>query len=194
MIVIGVVGKIGSGKDELVQMLERRCGVPILSTGDIARELAEEQGIEKSRANLHEISEQAIEEHGKGFFIRQLIQKIENNDWQAASITGIRLPQDPDLLREHFGEDFLLVHVQVSNPHVRFERLKRRDDPRDPQTYADFLWQGQEEEGMFHVSEALAKADLTLSNDGSLGEFQQSIQAQLIEGRLAEELDCTQPE
>lgn len=190
MKIIGVIGRIGSGKDELAKELKRRCGIPLLSTGDIARELAEEQGIDKSRANLHEISRQAIDEHGKGFFIKQLIRKIEAEDWQAASITGIRLPHDPDMLREHFGEDFLLIHVQVSDPNVRFERVKRRADPRDPQTYAEFLQQEQEEEQRFHLSETLKKANMTLHNDGSLEDFHREIQTKLVEDRLADELNC----
>ncbi len=190
MKVIGVAGRIGSGKDELVKTLERRCGIPTFSTGDIARKLAEERGMEISRANLHEISQQVIEEHEKGFFIRQLIRKIEAQKLQAASITGIRLPDDPDLLREHFGKDFSLVGVRVSDPHMRFERIKQRNDMRDPQSFGEFFRQDQEEEQLFHLSETLKKADLTLYNDGSLEEFHQAIQTRLIEEQLEKEGNC----
>jgi dephospho-CoA kinase len=45
MKVIGVVGLNGSGKDELVDYLHQRCGIPVLSAGDIARDIAAEEGV-----------------------------------------------------------------------------------------------------------------------------------------------------
>jgi dephospho-CoA kinase len=190
MKIIGVVGKIGSGKDELAQTLKRRCGIPILSPGDIARHLAEEQGIEKSRSNLHELSQRAIEHHGKDYFIKQIIEEIESQDWQAVSITGIRQPLDHDLLRDNFGEDFILIRVEVNDPILRFKRLLQRNRPRDPQSYAEFLQQEREEESEFHLSRTLEEADLILKNNGSLEEFHRSIQKHVINPLLSNELDC----
>ena len=40
MRIIGVVGKNGSGKDEVLKYLRIRYSVPFLSTGDIVREMA----------------------------------------------------------------------------------------------------------------------------------------------------------
>jgi len=190
MIVIGVVGRIGSGKDELTKVLNRACEVPILSVGDIARELAYEQGLEANRENLHRISRQAFEEHGRDYFIEQVIERIEAEGWESVSITGIRTPRDVKLLRERFGRNFLLVHVEVSDETLRYERLKKRDRPRDPETFYEFRIQEQEEELLFNLSETLEMADLTLNNDGSLEDFHQLVVKELIEGRLADELDC----
>jgi len=46
MKVIGAVGDIGSGKDEVLKYLRDRYGVPYLSTGDIVRRMAQEDGVE----------------------------------------------------------------------------------------------------------------------------------------------------
>ena len=40
--VIGTVGKIGSGKDEILKYLQARYSIPYISTGDIVRRMANE--------------------------------------------------------------------------------------------------------------------------------------------------------
>lgn len=190
MIVIGIVGKIGSGKDELAKVLSRSCGVPALSVGDVAREAAYEQNIEPNRENLHRISRQLIDEHGRDYFIEQIIRKIETEGLKSITITGIRTPRDAERLRQRFGRDFLLIHVDVSDETLRYARLKKRKRLRDPETFSEFRIQEQEEELLFNLSETLDMADLTLRNDGSLDDFYQLVHEELIEGRLADELDC----
>ena len=55
--VIGVVGKIGSGKDEVLKYLKAKYGIPYLSTGDLVRDLAAKDGVKPTRENLEIISE-----------------------------------------------------------------------------------------------------------------------------------------
>jgi len=184
--VIGTVGRNASGKNALVQYLHRRCGIPVVEAGDIARDMARKKGIEPTRENLHRISQQAIEEHGRDFFMERLIERIEESDWDVVGIAGIRTPADIRTLRERFGEDLLLVHVEVGDPSLRFRRTQARDDPRDPDTYQQFLQQDREEEEMFHLGEAIELADLTVENDGTLEEFHDRIEERIIKPELAE--------
>ena len=50
--VIAAVGKNASGKDYFLEFISKEFGVPMLSVGDVARELAEAEGLEKTRDNL----------------------------------------------------------------------------------------------------------------------------------------------
>jgi dephospho-CoA kinase len=84
----------------------------------------------------------------------------------------------------------LLVYVKVGDPALRFERTQDRDSARDPDSYQAFLRQDQEEENLFHIGEAIDEADLTISNDASLEEFHERIEKALLEGALADELEC----
>jgi Ni2+-binding GTPase involved in maturation of urease and hydrogenase len=43
MKVIGVVGRNGSGKDELLNYLHDRCGIKVLSMGDVVRDIAKSE-------------------------------------------------------------------------------------------------------------------------------------------------------
>ena len=190
MIVIGAMGLNGSGKDTLIDRLCRRCDVHKLSVGDIARQIAEEQQIEPTRENLHHIWQQAMAEHGKDYFMRRVIEIIEQNRWQATGVSGIRTPEDVDITRHHFGDDLLLVHVRVNDARLRYQRLLERDRPRDPDTFEVFTQQEREEEEQFHVREALRQADLVINNYRSLEDFYQAIDYLLIEGLVSEEVEC----
>jgi len=190
MKVIGIVGLNGSGKDELVDYLHQRCGVPMLSAGDIVREIAKEESIARTRANLHEISQEYMTQYGKGYFMKRLIEKIEEREWEAVAISGIRTPADVETLRAHFGEDLVVVHVEVTDSFVRYQRVKRRGKLRDPETYEDFLRQDATEEEMFHVSETIQHADMTINNDGTLEAFHRRIEESLVQEMLSVEIAC----
>jgi dephospho-CoA kinase len=185
MDVIGAVGLNGAGKDELVDYLHRRCGIPVLTVGDVPREIAEEEGVEPTRDNLREIAERYMAQYGEDFFIQRLIKRIEEKEWKAVGISGIRTPTDAQALREHFGQDLLLVHVEVTDPYIRYQRTKRRGKARDPDAYKEFKQQDKAEEEMFRISETIEQADLTINNDVSLETFHQRIEETIVQQELS---------
>jgi len=188
--VIAAVGRNGSGKDELADYVHRRCGVPILASGDVARKKARERGIEPTRSNLHRLSRQAMAQHGEDFFMQRLIDEIEAHNWPAVAISGVRTPADVETLRARFGQDLCVVHVQVGDPEVRYRRMQARDAPRDPETYQAFLRQEREEEEMFSIGETIRRADVTVENDATLDLFYRQIEKAIIQPVLANEIDC----
>jgi len=190
MRVIAAVGRNASGKDELADYVHRRCDVPVLASGDVARDIAQEQGIAPTRDNLHRLSRQAMAEHGEDFFMQCLIDQIEAHDWPAVVISGVRTPADIRTLRAHFGPDLLVVHVAVDDPKERYRRMQARDAPRDPESYEAFLRQEREEEDMFSVSQAIRRADVTVENDTTLEAFYRRIEETIIRPVLADEVGC----
>jgi dephospho-CoA kinase len=183
MVVIGLVGLDGSGKDEMAAYLSRKCAVPAVSAGDVARRIAERESRPPTGANLREISERCIRGYGKDFFMTSLIEWIEQEGWTIALINGIRTPADVATLRERFGSDFYLVHIRVGDAALRFERVRRRGELRDPDEYEEFLEGDRAEEEAFRVSETIKKADLTVGNDSTLEAFHREIDGKII-GRL----------
>ena len=175
MKVIGAVGQNGSGKDEVTKHVHRRYGAPLLSSGDMVREIAAEAGLEPTRANLQAISEQYFHRFGQGHFMRLIAQRIRRNAWELAAISGIRSLEDVTILRKAFGEDFVLIHVSVTDPHVRYGRMRQRGEERDPHKYDEFIRQDDAEEGLFHIGEACARADYSLDNDGTLDDLHRAL-------------------
>jgi dephospho-CoA kinase len=173
--VIGVVGDIGSGKDAVLKYLNSKYGIPYLSTGDIVRQIAEREGVEATRENLETISRQCFQDMGKGCFVKMAASEIINRGWSIAGISGVRSPDDVEVMKDMFGKNFVLIRVDIKDPRLRFERLRRRNEERDPQTYEDFLLQDSREELTFKISNAERMADYTLSNDGPLQDLHRHI-------------------
>jgi dephospho-CoA kinase len=179
MKVIGAVGRSGSGKDTLVNYLGAKCGIPTFSTGDIIRKIAEIEDLPQTRETLQQLSQQYMEEYGSDYFIRRLIREIEGIYEDTVGITGIRRPEEIDALRKRFS-NVLIVHVAVDTPLRRFSRLQDRSEPRDPEHYEVFLKQEQEEEQLFHISETVERADISIDNSGTVEEFHRKIDASLV--------------
>lgn len=145
MKIIGTVGRNGAGKDAVIEYLQERCGMPTLSIGGIARDIAAERGIQPTRENLHGISQEYWDKYSKDFFTQKVVDRLATEAWDVVAISGIRTPEDVSVLRKHFGGDFLLACVQVSDSETRYERLQQRDEMRDPDTFDEFLRQDRAE-------------------------------------------------
>jgi dephospho-CoA kinase len=180
--VIGAIGLNGSGKDEVLKYLRVKHSVPFFSTGDMVREIAAKEGLEPTRENLGKISERYFRELGKGCFVRLLADKIRQADWKIVGISGIRSLDDVTILKSIFGKEFILIRVYVSNPQIRYERMTRRGEGRDPHSYEQFLQQEKAEDELFSVQEAERLADYSVSNDSDLNGLHQEIE-KLISGK-----------
>jgi len=173
--IIGTIGQNGSGKDEVLIYLRTKHGVPFLSTGDMVREIATGEGLEPTRENLGKISDRYFHGFGKGYFVRLLADKIQHTGWKVAGISGIRSLNDVSILKGIFGRDFILIHVYISDPHVRYSRMTRRHEERDPHSYEELLRQDRAEEELFSTKEAARLADYSISNDGTLDDLHREI-------------------
>jgi len=182
MKVIGVIGQNGSGKDEVLKYLRTKYNVPFLSTGDMVREIAAQEGKEPTRENLQEISQRYFREFGRGCFVKLAAENIQRNGWSIGGITGIRSLDDVNVLRNIFGKDFILINVYVSNPEIRYHRMFQRGEDRDPHTYEQFLCQDAAEEELFHIQSSVKDADYAISNDGALNDLHSEID-RLITGQ-----------
>ncbi len=175
MKVIGAVGQNGSGKDEVLKYLKAACGIPFFSTGDMVRQIATEEGLEATRDNLRAISERWFRERGEGCFVRLLAERIKREENQTVGISGIRSLADATILRESFGDDFVLIRVAMADSKQRYERMVARGEERDPHSYEQFLALDRKEEALFHVEEAGRQAQYTIGNDGTLEDLHRAI-------------------
>lgn len=172
--VVGVVGRNGSGKDEVVKRLNAKFGVPVTSTGDITREIAKKAGIEPNRENLNNISKEYWSKYGREFYPGRIAKKIIENEWKIAGWTGIRPPSDVKIIKEFLGENFILINIETDT-QLRFERLAKRAEERDAKKYEDFMKQEKSENEIFQLDETVSMANLTIKNNGSLDDLHKEI-------------------
>jgi len=157
--IIAAVGKNASGKDYFLEFISREFGIPLLSIGDVVRELAEEEGLEKTRDNLHKISAKYMGLYGQDYFPKRLIEKIKSMNTENVLVSGIRPPSDVEKFKEAFGEDFFLVAIIVESDRQRYERTRARGTARDNVTFEQFLELDKHEEELFNTSKTIEMAD-----------------------------------
>lgn len=174
--IIAAVGKNASGKDYFLEFISKEFGVPMLSIGDVVRDLAEAEGLEKTRDNLHQISKKYMSTYGQDFFPKKLIEKIKTMDSQTVLVSGIRPPSDVEVFREAFGDDFFLVAIVVDSDRTRWERTVARGTARDKVTFEEFIELDKHEEEIFHTSVTMSMADYSFHR----GDFSDEVYHEMI--------------
>jgi dephospho-CoA kinase len=177
MRLIGVVGLPGSGKGEF-----SRCagelGIPVLVMGDVIRRVAAERGLAPEDGVLGRISGELREVHGRGAIARLMLPAIRDLAAPVVLIDGIRSDAEVDEFRRAFP-GFVLVGVR-SSFETRWRRLRgrgRSDDLAD----AGALHRRDERELGWGLGTALAGAERSIVNEGSLEAYCADVRALLVE-------------
>ena len=171
MKVIAAVGKNGSGKDFFLEYIRDKYGIPMVSIGDIARELAAGDGLELTRENLHKTSQKYMGQYGQTFFPEKIAEKVLASGAAVYLISGIRPPSDVQFFKDKFGADFLLVDIAVSDDEVRYARMLARGSARDGTSAERLRELDAAEEAKFNTSVSEKMADVAILNDGGKEEF-----------------------
>jgi dephospho-CoA kinase len=130
-IVIGVAGRIGSGKSTIAHLLERELGFQYFR---YSLELASWFDVDPDdKTRLQEVGAEVMAGEGQQQLNLRLIRHIGSG--RNAAVDGLRHPIDFDSLQNAFGKRFFLLFVETDS-RTRFERmqLKKRFE-----TYDEFL-------------------------------------------------------
>lgn len=127
-IVIGVAGRIGSGKTVIAHHIQRKFGFEYLRYSIVLADWHSTHP--ESKTQLQEIGWQVMSSAGQRELNSRLIARIT----QAANyvVDGLRHPIDFESLKTHFESNFYLVFVDTPT-EIRFQRLRGRYA-----TFADF--------------------------------------------------------
>ena len=179
--VIGIVGMPGSGKSIAAQVA-RSEGLPVVSMGDVVREMAALQGVPLSPENLGIIMIKIREEGGEDVVARKCMPKIDANNSDVVVVEGVRSLAEIKTFKEGYP-DFVLIGVYAS-PKTRLKRLTMRGREDDPKTISHFI-ERDERELQVGVGAALALADYMIVNEGKIEEFKAKVKEVL--GRIINE-------
>jgi dephospho-CoA kinase len=185
--VIGFVGLIGSGKDEAANYFHDRHGYHVIATGDLVRNIADLEGLEPSRDNLHDISQRYAEAAGRDFLAKKIIQEIEAGNADKVVINSVHTLADVDALRQHYDDKFTLLHIDTSDPRKRFERVHTRTADHDPNSWDEFRELEKDEDKLFDLWEVISQADVTIPNDGSVEQLRNRLEKLMLERQIAHE-------
>ncbi len=129
-VVVGIIGKIRSGKSSLSRGLSEKLSWPFVSFGDEVRSVARQRGLDPSRETLQEIGEELVATSAQEF-CEAVIAQAEWQPGQSLVIDGIRHLKIVEILRDLVRPSVLrLVYVKTAD-HVREGRLA--DELKDRQ-------------------------------------------------------------
>ena len=127
--IIGVAGRNGAGKGEVIKLLEAK-GFVAMSLSDVIRDVLRAQGLEESRERMIEAGRVLRAEGGPSVLGERMLAKMDPAGDYA--VDSVRHPAEVEPLRGD-GRPFLLLWVDA-NESVRFDRMRARGRVGDPET------------------------------------------------------------
>ncbi|MCL0078972.1 AAA family ATPase [Dehalococcoidia bacterium] len=165
MKVVAIVGMSGSGKSEVARSFEEK-GFERIRFGDLTDREVLRRGLELNEENERYVRERLREEHGMAAYAKLNLPAIDAALQRSnVVVDGLYSWEEYKLLKEHYGEDFLVVTV-YSSPGARQERLSQR--PIRPLTVAESVSRDFAEIENLGKGGPIAMADFTLINESSL--------------------------
>ena len=172
---IGLTGPNAAGKGEIAARLGQR-GFLYHSLSDVLRDELGRRGVPPTRENLIAVGNELRAQRGAGVLAEMIVPRLGGRD----VVDSIRNPKEVDVLRRL--PRFVLVGVDAAM-EVRFARAMARGRPGDGPTFEEFRAKEAVENSSDAARQQLAAtfrlADLTLSNDGSLADLEQRVEALL---------------
>jgi len=171
MKVIGVVGLPASGKGEFSK-IAADAGIPVIVMGDMIRAAVLKAGLEPTDANFGATANRLRAEGGMDAIAALCVPEIMVQTTPLVLVDGIRGDAEVRLFRKHFS-GFTLIRID-SSFEKRLDRIRARGRS-DDFVQAESLRNRDEREIGWGLGNALAEADISISNEGSLGDFSAAV-------------------
>jgi len=167
--VIGIVGLTGSGKTEVAKVASK-LDIPCVRMGDVIWREVKRRGLELNEATVGAVANELRKHEGPAAIATRCIPSIkeQGKDKRAVVIDGIRSSAEVEEFRMAFGDRFYLLAVSASE-QKRYSRTAARGRADDVESLEAFR-QKDSRELSWGLGEALASADFTLINEGTLAE------------------------
>ena len=171
--IIGLTGKNGSGKGEVVNVL-KSLNFQYQSLSDVLRDELTASGKPVTREALIQLGNDLRKKHGPAVLAEKILKRLEPD--KNYVVDSIRNPNEAKVFKKH--KEFTLVSI-ASRPELRFERLRTRGRESDPKTLEDFtVLEKREAAGDTYaqnLDSTISMSDLILENNGSLDELKAKV-------------------
>jgi dephospho-CoA kinase len=178
IIVLGVVGEIGSGKDTIGKLLEEILpahDVFAISFSVILRKMLKAQSKPPTRKNLQQLGRR-ISQTKQCWLIGKMHGEILRRNPDICVLTGLRTLADVRLVKSFPSHRIIALSA---SPRIRFQRVKARSRLGDGTTWLTFLAQSRSPIEA-RIPKLMERADVHLVNEGSLEEFREAIATKVL--------------
>ena len=171
--IIGITGKIGSGKDTVAEKLQEK-GYTHISLSDILREDLKRQKKPITRTNLITQGQKIRQELGGAILAERAYSKI--NPKKNYVITSIGRTEEVEFFQK---KGIKIIYVEATQK-IRFQRIKKRNREQDPKTLKEFKkLENIESKGKKlerNLDAIKKKANIILTNNTSLKALKEKIE------------------
>ena len=178
--IIGLTGKLGSGKDSVLEYLVKEKGFGAYGTGDVVREYVKALGRPDTRDSQREMANELSSKYGADFLLKETIKRAQGEN---KVISGIRQPAEADYFNNEDDAYLIAVDAPIK---IRFSRMQTRARIGDPETLDELKEKeaqemGRAEKNVQNISYCINHADFKLDNSGSKEELYKRVEKVLEE-------------
>ncbi len=176
-IILGLVGQAGCGKGTMADLLVKKYGAAYFRFSNILGDILKRLSLEKTRDNLIKISGALRQTFGEDILSYVLEKDAILAPEEVIVVDGIRRAEDIAALEP--SPYFKLIAIDA-DPKLRFERMKKRGEKagESNMTWEQFLAEEQRETEVT-IPMVMARAAVTIDNNGSREEFERRVRAMI---------------
>ena len=177
MKILAFTGMPFSGKSEAVK-IAKEMGISVIRMGDMIWAETKKQGFEINDHNVGHVANDMRKVHGMDIWAIKTLEKIKTmENVSLLVIDGVRNIEEVETFEKELGKDFILVALEVPN-ETRYRRAMARGREDDSQDI-NLVKERDKRERSWGLDNVIASADIVVSNEGSIGEFQEKIKKML---------------
>ena len=184
-LIVCLTGMPGAGKSTVASFLKEK-DFAMVTMGDAVREEAKRQGLEPTDSNLGKLMIKLRQDLGQGAVAHLVLQKLTRDGSNGnVVIDGIRSIPEVEILKKVGNVKVLAIHASRD---TRFKHLANRGRSDAPASSDEFAGRDKRELSV-GISEAIALADETISNNDLTLEQLKQHAYDIVKGWLKEAKD-----
>jgi dephospho-CoA kinase len=181
MRLIGITGMLGAGKGTIVKYLISGRGFHHYSSRAFIIEEIKRRGLPENRDIMAEVANDLRAKNGPDYIVRELCEQAAGRGVNAI-VESVRTLGEIETLKKY--QDAVLFGV-TAEPHVRYERIKKRGSSTDNVDFDTFMANEAREDKNTdptkgNLSACLKQADYVFDNSTTLEKLYEQVEQVLI--------------